>query len=736
MAVMTEKEASGTVFAEPPLAQALIPDQLGQALRRQLPLLALGALLGLLSGLYYIRELATTYTAASTLLIDQRRVRAVQDAYPFSPAGTEGYDINIASQIETIRSEKMARLVLARLGDTILASEHNSHANNIDSDRPLVRRWLTSVTHLMRNMLGQPADPIVPPEQHQLDFLRNHLTVKRVGRTQLIEIGFATVDPAKSAAIANAFTDAYLAEQTEQQKEATARATVWLRSQVDELKLAVEKADFAIQKYKTDMNLVSTGGRLIDDQKLAEISNQLSLATAEKQRIETRYQKLKSLVDIDNLDAALTETLSNSAVEQARARYLASQKGEREAVQRLGAEHASAIRLRNEARLNKEAVAKELNRVTAASLHELEIAKAREKEITGQYLAMISTNTSTNEKLIELRELERRSDALKATHTAALQKYQESILQHSTPVTDLRVISLAMPPLVPQPMHRAWILAMAMGLGSLAGAAIGAARELRDNSVRTKRQAQDLFAIEATHLLPLVADHRSSHEASGLMKYVVGEPRSHLSEVLQAAKISIDALLPGSGPRVIAFSSIVPDEGVTTVAMNMASLIAKMGSKTLLIDCNLRNPDLSKHAETRSTGGLIEAISTGKLERPPVSHDPITNLDLLPIGSDSTWQYSAGVFTGPGMKNLLQAARSNYDYVLLDLPSIATSSDAAAVAPLVDGFAIVTEWGKTRRRTISDVLTDNNAIQQKLLVALLNKTDWKRLPSYMDLELR
>ena len=732
MAATNRRSATSSLLADPSDATLLtsIGTYARMVLRQWVPL-GLCTVLGLGIGLTYFMLREPTYTATSVLMIDLRKIRAVQDAYAYS-AQSDSLDATISSQLELMRSEKITQWVLSRLPP------------DIGADAPhAIRGPFFGLLAKLPYPLGSGPDDgrriagASPAFQRQLlaGQLYTGLNARRIGRTPLVQISFTALDPVRAARVANTFSDAFVADQAEALVDATTRAGGWLRGQLDELKQAVQKSELAVQKFKADRGLVSAGGRLVDDQKLSDMFTQLSALKGDTLRLEARYMKINEAISGNRLDPAVLEAAGNSAVELNRAKYLAAEKGEREMSRRLGTDHATVQRLRTEMQDYRRLTLQDLKRVADSMLTEVEIAKSRERTLQVQYNSLAGLTSTTNETLVELRELERASESYKTIYTAALQRNQEVIQQQSFPAADIRVVAKAAPPAATTGLSLPGTLALSLLLGSLGGLAIGALRELLDGSLRSKRQTAALLQVEPVHLLPLLENSRSSNSShqpnqAKLLNYAAEHPRSQYAESLQALKVTLTRELPDTASRIIGIVSIVPGEGTSTIAGNLASELARMGSPTLLIDADLRAPDLSSARAPAARRGLQHCIAEGSIRPDTIVKDAASGLDFLPVSAGAQNASPIALLTAPGFAKILAEARATYEFAIIDLPALAVCEDAEAVARLVDGLLLVVEWGKTPAQLAADILAEHGTVSSKCISILLNKTDWQKLKHY------
>lgn len=697
-------------------------------LRRQALPIALCALVGLGYGVYSTLLLMPQYTAYTALLIDTRKVRAVQDAYAYSNSG-ETFDAGLATQFEVLRSDKVARSVLSRLTATSPATA-SSTGSGVPADQ---QTFTSAMKRLVREMLGRPPAPPISHEQvmaarqqAEINQLRQGLGIRRVGRSYIVEIAYTSTDPVKSARIANAYGEAYLSEQLQTHAEATTQATAWLRTQLGDLRQAVQASEVAVQKYKVEKNIVAPGGQRIDERMVIDLNAQLSAVSSEITKLEARYAKIKSVVNANQIDATFLEATSSGPIEQARTKFEIAKKNERDISKRLGPNHAAAVRLRTEAREFEKLTLTEMKRVEDATRSEIEILRTRETALKKQYEELLGSSSVANEAGIQLRELERNNETLKSLYSTATQRLQEANQQQSFPFADIRLMSAAtLPasPIVPSSLRTigAWLLA-----GLFAGTAIGATREMLDETIRTKQQAERFFGVNEVQYLPLLTGPQSDSP----MTHVIDYPRSELVELLQSLKVTVDTALPDKRRRVIGFVSAAPGEGCSTLAKNMGDLLAQSGIATMLIDGDLRQPELSRLLAPKADKGLVDAATLGSAAKGFTVTLPPSGLEFLPVGEQGKAPHPTCFMSSPGLHSVLGDSSSSHAYVLVDLPCLSCCADAEAIAPFVDGFVFVIEWGKTQQRMIGAAIANNRTVHDKCLSVVINKAYGPALEQY------
>ena len=273
-------------------------------------------------------------------------------------------------------------------------------------------------------------------------------------------------------------------------------------------------------------------------------------------------------------------------------------------------------------------------------------------------------------------------------------------------------------------------------------------RELRDRAFRTEEQVREELGLEFLGMLPLVPPVKnkkpwlkvnSPKDAAGrqllpaapnVMRYVLDHPLSNFAETLRATKIAADLTLSGRTPKIIGVLSLLPDEGKSTVAKNLGSLLAHLGASTLLIDTDLRNPGLTRNIAPTAEAGLVQAVLDGTPISDLLLHEQESKLSVLPAVMQRRLPHTSEFLASPGMKAVLKQAEQQFEWIVLDLPPLGPVVDVRAIASQIDAFVMVVEWGRTSRRLVRTTLDADRNIRDKCVGIIFNKVNMKKLKLY------
>jgi succinoglycan biosynthesis transport protein ExoP len=727
-------------------------ERLFQIAVRRARIAAICAAVGLALGVVYLLFAAPSYTAASRILLDENLTKFAQEEAA-TPASNMKSDANLLTEVEILKSTRLALVVVDRLK----LDEDDAFMNPPQSPLGWFKSRIKAVTNLFEFWGPEVSEVAIKNGRRQraAALLQQGLAAERVGRSFVINVSFSSHVPQLAGNITRAYADAYLSDQLDANFDATQQATVWLQGRLGELRESSQAAALEVERFRAANGLTAARGELISEQQLADLNSQLILAQADTASASARYTQYKSIIESGAENAVKNATISskevgNSVIDALKTRYLGITKREREISDRFGEDHAQAVGLRREQEDVARQIFQELTQLTESYRNEFEVARSREASLRENIKNVAGQTSESSQALVELRNLEQKAAALKTLYETYLARYEEASQQRSFPIAKARVISEAAVPVSPSSPKKSMVLALSMVLGLMAGAGIGALQEFRERFFRLGDEVRSELGLNFLGYLPIIGgsalerarrERRESGGANGIprdaepafksiMRVAIDSPGSSFAEALRNARIAGDVVLQGKSSKVIGVVSALPHEGKSTVAANFAGLLAANGSKTLLIDADLRSPGLSRMLSSPPDQGLVEAIM-GEVPWPSaVKVDRKTRLAILPALVRGRISHTSELLSSQGMRKIVESAREKFDYIIVDLPPLAPVVDAKAFAHMADGFIFVTEWGATPRALVRSLLQSEPQIAAKTLGLLLNKTDMRQLGRY------
>ncbi len=257
---------------------------------------------------------------------------------------------------------------------------------------------------------------------------------------------------------------------------------------------------------------------------------------------------------------------------------------------------------------------------------------------------------------------------------------------------------------------------MGVAVGILLGVLVAMLLEYWDTRVKSPEQVRELLGVPAMAALPVMP--KSKENPRILPPLVEGtepilEPYHLLRTNLQSS------LEPGSSSAVLVTSADIGEEKSTTVSF-VGDALAASGMKVILIDADLRRPQLHRFFDMPQGSGLVQLLSDadGRVED-YVSETPEKNLTVMTAGSRAA--NPSALFGSDRFIEVLEEVKGSAGVVLLDSPPVLYSSDSLVIAGKVNRVLLVIGAGMLRGVTINRAREALGMVRVKQVDAVLNR---------------
>lgn len=170
--------------------------------------------------------------------------------------------------------------------------------------------------------------------------------------------------------------------------------------------------------------------------------------------------------------------------------------------------------------------------------------------------------------------------------------------------------------------------------------------------------------------------------------------------------------------KKIVVTSSVPDEGKTTLCIDLARSLASSSSRVVLIDLDLRNPSIKNITGQENNIGITNIImKKATLSDASTKDTEQENLDIIssgPIPPNPT-----ELIASDSMKSLLDELSNNYDYVIIDTPPVGILTDAAIISTLSDGVLLAIKSGSTKKEMVKKAIDNIEKVNGNILGAIM-----------------
>ena len=296
--------------------------------------------------------------------------------------------------------------------------------------------------------------------------------------------------------------------------------------------------------------------------------------------------------------------------------------------------------------------------------------------------------------------------------TAKVAKNLAPSLENGDSAVSATVVSPAQQPSAPSsPNTKRNVLAAALA-GLFLGMVLPVAREVLDNKVRGSEDLPSEVPLLAT--LPKVRFLPGARRA---------KDRSHhgdfvMTESLRKVQAGLRFLDVERPVKVIALSSSIPAEGKTSLSLRLARVMAEGAADVLLIDADLRKPQIADRLALEGGIGLADVLAGEVTLEQAVQRALSPRLHVLPAGS--AVPNPGELLASSSMSALIEEVRGRYDYIVIDAPPLLPVADASVLATHVDGLLVIARHGEVTRAQVASSVKQLNQVDARVLGAIIN----------------
>jgi capsular exopolysaccharide synthesis family protein len=562
-------------------------------------------------------------------------------------------------------------------------------------------------------------DPNV--RESALQTLKAGLQVSLIPHTELIQISYASLSAKLSAEIVNQVVTTYIQRSRDVPVRRTEKVSDSFSTQLDELRSKVENAQeqmMTLQRKMGTLGYDSTHNQLqasLSDLLGAEETARIARITA-----ESRYRMVAGM-DVNAIEGSIETTPGTAPGELTSLRaQIASEKAEyarltTDSVTGIGPNFPTAKNMKSHIdELQKELDA-EQKRILLQAKETWLAAQAAEDKIEQDLEEKRAEAYKQGDDLILYAQWQREYDQNRALYDGLQQRLETAQVEAGLDAQELYQIDIAVPPVAPTLRPVQSIILTTTVLFLLGGIVIAFIVESLDTGLGNIPEIEGLMEMPSLAVIPK-AKRASTEQAAGMSSaqrniHVLTQPKSQFAESFHALQTSLLLAAAGQPPKFILFTSATPSEGKTTIATNLACILAQGEARILLMDGDLRRPNI--HHRFGLTGKLgLTTVLAGRstLEEALQRVPEMPNLDILPSGPVPP--FPTEMLSSERMQALVQQLAPQYTHIIIDSPPILSVTDAVILGRVVDAVVLVVRYGKASKavmRRARDLLVRSGA---------------------------
>jgi capsular exopolysaccharide synthesis family protein len=653
----------------------------------------------------YTYRMVPVYRATASIEVepDYPQLQSINDLYRQAP--TDDYSFTV-TQMQVLQSDNMAWQTIEQLG------LDRSQASAVPKSAP--QASAVQITAAKKAaMIGD---------------LKGGLHIEPLKDSRIVEVSFESSDPELAARIVNALVSNYIEFNFRARYDFTRHASSWMEQQLEDLRAKVEKSQQALVDYERQNLIINVGDKQnITEQRLQDLSRDYTTAQSDRVQKESIYELAKSN------EGQIGIIVQNELLLRLEEKYTDLKAAYADANAQYGPNFPKVVRLRDQLNMMQSLIEKQRKQAIQKVHNDYLVAVGRENLLAAAMGKQKGEVGQLNQRMIEHNILKREFESNQQLYANLLQRLKDATISAGLQATNIHVIDQATPPTSPIRPNKTRNILASLLVGLIFGVTLAFVQEALDSSVRSTEEAERLINAPALAVIPVDRDgYRrkqlptdrpgSSSGSDGVGLTVLKRPSSHMAESFRSLRTSVLLSTAPRPPQTLLVTSAQMGEGKTSIALNLAIAFSQRGGTVLIIDADLRRPNVAKALGVANEKGLSSFLTGAHtLQEVLIQSERVKNLWVLPAGPRPP--DPAELLSSHMMGATLKGLSKHFTQIIIDTPPVLAVTDAVVLSALVDGVILVVASGVTARGALARTHRILENARARVLGIVLNKVD-------------
>ena len=470
-----------------------------------------------------------------------------------------------------------------------------------------------------------------PSHELLLKRISGSVSVSPIRLSRLVDVSVESPNRNEAALIANTIISKFLEQDNNRKSDKLTNAVDFLQTEAANLSDKVRDNFGALLAYKMENDIISLEeSQNVTLQALIQTQTDYDTAHSREVSVVAAAEEAARVFEETGNYGTIPDVATDTEVRKIRGDLALAEAELAELLKRYLDKHPKVIEKRGKIESLKEGLASSEKRIFDSILNQAKLAMATALSLQGVLVIRKSEQQGMNQKGIQYYALEREAKQSETLYNLALQRLKETELQEKDIVQNMHVIDLAtaqMAPIKPKKM-----LTLFLGIVGGLGAGFGLAFFVNflDDSIKSQEDVESYLKLPFLGYIPNIKT--TSVIERDLQAHL--HPQSNSAESFRTIRAAISLSQRAGDLQLMAVTSTIPSEGKSLVASNHAIVMAQTGTKTLLVDFDLRRPSVHKAFQLQSPRGLSSYL-LGKVDTIDeiVHHADVPNLDVICCGA-------------------------------------------------------------------------------------------------------
>jgi len=511
--------------------------------------------------------------------------------------------------------------------------------------------------------------------------------------TLILMVQYRHPDKFIAAKVANLFVDEFLTYNARVRIDESMKAVEDLKVRVDQQRKKVDELALALQAYREKNNLVSLDDRKdIVTEKLKALNLYVTQTTSKLKDAEVRWNQVKERRaaggDLTELPFISTQPLISQLVQQLSAQKITIA----QLKERYRDKHPKIIEAYNSLQQTERELSKAIDSAAAGVESDYQTALRNDKEARAQLTAQENESLGIDRYAVEYDNMQRDLKINEQILESIIGRARETSMTSTIETQNARVVDRAHPmarpasPNVPLNLALGFVGGIALGLGFAFFVAY------IDDRVKSSFDIESVIGLPLIGIIPQIKRMEQPDKA----QIVVNNADRQVAESFLTLHSSLRLKDESKHAKCFLTTSTIPGEGKSFTTTNLALTFAAHGEKVLIVDCDLRKPNIHKLFRLENNRGVIDVVTGAAKFDEVVLRGIQPNLDVMTSGGRA--KNPTQILNSRSFEQMISELRKTYDRIFFDTPPLAAVSDAMIIMPFVDGSVFTIFFNKVRRK--------------------------------------
>jgi capsular exopolysaccharide synthesis family protein len=548
--------------------------------------------------------------------------------------------------------------------------------------------------------------------------IKEGLEIQPIKKSQLVNINFVSRDPVFAANVANTVADEYINFARESKLEPAQLGGLRLKKEVEDMRARLEDSEKQLNEYIANSKfLINKQDRNYENlltTKLSSLAIEQEKATSERISKEAIYQEVnKSGIDYNIV-------LQNGLIQSLTKDYIKLESQYFELLKIHKPEYPKMLRLKNQIEQLQNRIKVEEQKIINTLHSDYNLALKKEKLLSSAIEKIRQDVNAFQQNMIQFQILKGEVETNTEIYNTLRKRLKEVDISAALTESDAQILDVAQVPNAPFKPKKAQNIVLSLLFGLMGGVFLAFFVEYFDNTIKTDVDIEKISRLPVLGRVPiskatpkeLVNVNSNENAAFDIVAF---------SEAFRSISTRIQFSSASKPPKQLLVTSPMAQDGKTIISLNIAMSLMSSQKKGIIIDADLRRPDVHTLFNIDNSTGLSSFLSgisefDGLIKKSPYSRlDAITAGPVPPNPSE--------LLNSSRMRELVDGLSAAYDFIIIDSAPVLGMSDSLVLSTIIEGVIVAVKAGNTSGDALSQTNKALKSVNAKILGVVLNGVD-------------